>query len=153
MWDAVRTTPDALAAASALFHQAHSICSSSRDSKASRASEAFCTVRQVLIGAASVDVATHSRHCHYGLVAALIVLARHSLAAPSSSSEGQNFAALAMRLLGGFSALDFLEDSAWPLSALAGCLVDRPVRSSMNAPSTVCEMFTSLRTSLPCSSL
>ncbi|CAE7232852.1 unnamed protein product [Symbiodinium sp. CCMP2592] len=95
LWDAVRSTPDNLATASALFHQ-------------------------VLIGEASPELITHARHCHYGLVVALFVLARHAMAPQLDAkiSEGQNYAALAMRLLGGFAALDFLEDSSWPLSSL-----------------------------------
>ena len=80
---------------------------------------------EVLIGEASPELITHSRHCHYGLVVALFVLARHTMAPQLDAkiSEGQNYAVLAMRLLGGFAALDFLEDSSWPLSSLAEGLV------------------------------
>ncbi|CAE7244817.1 unnamed protein product, partial [Symbiodinium pilosum] len=93
LWDASSADPDTLAAASALFHQ-------------------------VLIGAAPLDLVRTARYCHYGLVAALYVLARHSLVSPQGSWESQHYTGLAMRFLGGSGALDFLEDSAWPLSSL-----------------------------------
>ncbi|CAE7393356.1 unnamed protein product [Symbiodinium natans] len=103
LWDAVRTSPDTLAAASALFHQ-------------------------VLIGAAAPDLVSNSRHCHYGLVAALSVLSRHSTDSkdppgqPGDGPQGQvgrHYMEMALRLLGGgAAALDFLEDSQWPLSSL-----------------------------------
>ena len=78
---------------------------------------------QVLIGAAPLDLVRTARYCHYGLVAALYVLARHSLVSPQGSWESQHYTGLAMRFLGGSGALDFLEDSAWPLSSLVEGLV------------------------------
>ena len=60
---------------------------------------------QVLTGDAPVDLLLSSGYCHYGLVTALFVLAT-----PKSI-------AMAQRLLGMSAALDFLEDSAWPLTS------------------------------------
>ena len=122
LWDAVRSTPDNLATASALFHQVPLTHGPSATVKFIRCHLLYpLFLLEVLIGEASPELITHSRHCHYGLVVALFVLARHTMAPQLDAkiSEGQNYAALAMRLLGGFAALDFLEDSSWPLSSLA----------------------------------
>eukprot|EP00435_Cladocopium_sp_Y103_P011207 s4210_g2.t3 len=88
LWNSVQGSPQDFAAASALFHQ-------------------------VLIGDAPVDLAIRSGHCHYGLVAALLILARHD-----SHGNAVHYSAMALQMLGGFAALDFLEDSAWPFSSL-----------------------------------
>lgn len=69
---------------------------------------------QVLTGDAPIDLMINSGHCHYGLVAALFILGRHE----RSQETALNYLFTAMQLLGGFSALDFLEDSAWPISSL-----------------------------------
>ena len=59
-----------------------------------------------------MDVGIRSGHCHYGVVAALFILARHD-----SHGNAVHYSAMALQMLGG-SALDFLEDSAWPFSSL-----------------------------------
>jgi len=68
---------------------------------------------QVLIGDAAVELGIRSGHCHYGLVAALFILARHD-----SHGNAFHYSAMALQMLGGSAALDFLEDSAWPFSSL-----------------------------------
>ena len=64
----------------------------------------------MLIGDAPADLVIASGHCHYGSVAALFILARHD---PGNAAHST----MALKMLGG-AALDFLEDSAWPLSSL-----------------------------------
>ncbi|CAL1167539.1 unnamed protein product [Cladocopium goreaui] len=88
LWNSVQGSPQNFAAASALFHQ-------------------------VLIGDAAVELGIRSGHCHYGLVAALFILARHD-----SHGNAFHYSAMALQMLGGSAALDFLEDSAWPFSSL-----------------------------------
>lgn len=70
---------------------------------------------QVLIGDAAVELGIRSGHCHYGLVAALFILARHD--GHDGHGNAFHYSAMALQMLGG-SALDFLEDSAWPFSSL-----------------------------------
>lgn len=69
---------------------------------------------QVLTGDAPIDLMINSGHCHYGLVAALFILGRHER---ENKETALDYLFMAMQLLGG-SALDFLEDSAWPISSL-----------------------------------
>lgn len=83
-------------------------------------------VPQALIGDAPVDVVINRGHCHYGLVAALFILARHDFGSRTIPENGKEpaqrpaaLAELALQMLGGGnSALDFLEDSTWSLSSL-----------------------------------
>ena len=67
--------------------------------------EGSALFHQVLTGDAPIEMLLSSGYCHYGLVAALFVLAT-----PNSIT-------MAQRMLGMQAALDFLEDSAWPLTS------------------------------------
>jgi len=99
--------------------------------------KASALFHQVLLGDADPSLLAMADHCHYGIVAALFVLARHCLPAAilehgvwrySLLQEGEVeggdelcgtvTGAVALSLLGDSLALDFMEDSEWPISAL-----------------------------------
>lgn len=108
----------------ALRDQAVALWQGVKDAAEGTLQLAAALFHQVLAGHADPSFLAMGDHCHYGMVAALFTLGRHCLPDAVASNQAlvgdmckTDFSGLALKLLGEASALDFLEDSAWRLSA------------------------------------